>query len=96
MCKISVSVDEEFAALGFIGTSPAKIEIELLSGEKIVGKNMLAKGNPQKPLGEAEFRDKFYSCTANLAQRERLCELLSRIDELSNLSEVSEICKQTR
>ncbi|CUU91692.1 hypothetical protein [Campylobacter hyointestinalis] len=87
MRKIDVKVDEEFAKLGFIGTSPVKIHIELNFGKIIKGKRMLAKGNPQNPMSIDEIKDKFYICTKNIKYQNRIFEILSELEKFKNLDE---------
>ncbi|MCW8328915.1 MmgE/PrpD family protein [Photobacterium sp. SDRW27] len=62
MPKIQMRVDPELEKLGFIGTAPVKIRVHLKSGEMLSIENDLAKGNPQKPLSEAEVAKKFTAC----------------------------------
>lgn len=92
MKKIDVRVDSEFKKLGFIGTSPAKIVIELNDGRIFEDVNMLAKGNPEKKLSSKEMKSKFLNCvTYNDA--EKLYELLLNIEKISEIEDITMYCK---
>lgn len=62
MAKIQMRVDPELEKLGFIGTAPVKLRVYLKGGETICIENDLAKGNPEKPLSQAEIDNKFTAC----------------------------------
>ncbi|OLQ72780.1 hypothetical protein BIT28_06195 [Photobacterium proteolyticum] len=60
--KIRMRVDPELEKLGFVGTAPVKIRVYLANGETLSIENDLARGNPEKPLSQAEIENKFNAC----------------------------------
>lgn len=79
MQKIDINVDDAFAKLGFIGTSPTRIEIVLTNGNTFKDVQMLAKGNPENPLSLDEIEKKFRMCTRGIENEDEifciLCDL---------------------
>ncbi len=65
MKKITMQVDPELAKLGFIGTAPVRLSIRMKNGQVFLLTNDLARGNPEKPLSEKLFKEKFLDCCAD-------------------------------
>lgn len=80
MQKIHISVDEEFAKLGFIGTSPTRIHIVFNDSKSIENIQLLAKGNPENPLSMDEIEAKFQMCTKNINHSEELFCILCDLE----------------
>ncbi|WP_018262996.1 MmgE/PrpD family protein [Methylobacterium sp. WSM2598] len=62
MERVRMTVSPSLARLGFIGTAPVEMEIEVEGGRVISGSRDLAVGNPERPLSEADRRAKFLAC----------------------------------
>jgi len=91
MTKISVSLDPEFAKLGFIGTAPANISIKMKNGRIFTTGSDLARGNPEKPLTDAELSDKFMECATKVLPSEICKKILSVLFSLDTLNDVADL-----
>lgn len=91
MKRITTHVDPDLATLGFIGTAPVKMEIALVSGETVHLSNDLARGTPEKPLEDADHREKFMRNTARIlgmAKAQKLLETLFTLETLPSIEEI--------
>lgn len=59
MQRVTMAVDDDLAKLGFIGTAPVKLRITMTDGQILEASNDLARGNPEKPLSDQDFSNKF-------------------------------------
>ncbi|HAW44891.1 MAG TPA: MmgE/PrpD family protein [Sutterella sp.] len=86
MGKISMAIDDELAALGFIGYAPVKMTIKMRDGSEVKLRRMRAKGRPELPLTLEEHQAKFFDC-----MRYAGCEAHAQSwwDILSNLKDAS-------
>ena len=96
MQRITMAVDEDLAKLGFIGTAPVKLWITLTDGEQIFGENDLARGNPEKPFSDDEFRDKFRNCVKGLLDEQHTEQLLSSLFNLEKIPLIDELMVSIR
>ncbi|RDE22607.1 MmgE/PrpD family protein [Motiliproteus coralliicola] len=94
--RISMSVDDDLAKLGFIGTAPVKIWLTLKDGEEIYLENDLARGNPEKPFSNQEFSDKFRRCTQGLLPEAQAESLLAQLFQLEQVTSVRELLALTK
>lgn len=62
MRKVSISVDDELAKLGFIGYAPVKIAIRTKDGQEFFLRRMKARGRKETPFSIAEKKAKFSGC----------------------------------
>ncbi len=86
MRRIDVKIDPELAKLGFIGTAPIRMKVFLKNGSVHHLANDLAQGNPEKPLTQDQFHQKFISClstTSKKGEAERWWDSLRNIENLS-------------
>lgn len=88
---ITMSVDDELAKLGFIGTAPVKMTIIMKNGDTIVAENDLAKGNPEKPFSDEEFSQKFKKCTQSKMSISDANALLALLFKLENVKSIDSI-----
>ena len=91
MRRVSMAVDEDLAKLGFIGTAPVKLRITLKNGQIITAANDLARGNPEKPLTDQDFSEKFMrNATRFLPQKttQQLLEALFALDEQQTVGDL--------
>lgn len=91
--KIKMEVDPELAALGFIGTAPAKIELHLANGRVLRRHCDLAKGNPEKLLTDADLHAKFLNCASLTYSPERA---QAALQALLCLEAAPDICAVTQ
>ena len=96
MSLISMEIDPELAKLGFIGTAPAKLSIQLKNGQEIKGSNDLAKGNPEKPLSHAEIEAKFRSCVEPVCGKQKTSDWLELLEffEQAQRSQIIHLLKK--
>lgn len=71
MKKVEMKVSPELEKLGFIGTAPIRMKIHLKDDNVIQLSNDLAKGNPEKPLSQEEFFNKFLDCSSKSVSKEK-------------------------
>ena len=91
MQRITMAVDDDLAKLGFIGTAPVKLHITMKNGDVLIKTNDLARGNPEKPLTDLDFSNKFLSNTARFLSQEKsqtLLEMLSTLEKQQSISEL--------
>lgn len=96
MQRVHMRIDEELAKLGFIGTAPIKLRLQLTDGRCIEAENDLARGNPEKPFSDEEFSDKFLACCDGLLPQEQAQRLLAKLFELEQQADIEEILRLTR
>mgnify|MGYP000103120747 CR=1 FL=1 len=96
MAGITMSVDDDLAKLGFIGTAPVKIWIRLKNGESLFFENDLAIGNPEKPFCDSDFTEKFLKCTQNKMTISDSNDLLDKLFNLENIRSIESITKLIR
>lgn len=87
MKKIKMEVSPELATLGFIGTAPIRLKVYLKNGEVISLSNDLAVGNPEKPLPESVFKEKFLDCSKGVTKvktAEKWYEILQGLENASS------------
>jgi 2-methylcitrate dehydratase PrpD len=89
--KIKMEVDPELAALGFIGTAPAKIEVRLKNGNLFQRRCDLAKGNPEKPLSDSDLQAKFLNCAATLYPTDKARSALETVLGLEAAPDIQKI-----
>ncbi len=93
--RISMEIDSELAALGFIGTAPAKLRITLEDGRTLEGRCDLATGNPEKPLSDSDLTSKFMECASRVLEPTRsrkLLDMLFSLDEIEDINLIADLC----
>ena len=95
MKRITPSIDPELAKLGFIGTAPVKIEIVMEDGQTFHLENDLARGNPQKPLSDADHTEKFLRNTTGILGEKRAARLLERLFHLEEEPDIADLVRLT-
>ncbi|SCY04469.1 MmgE/PrpD family protein [Desulfoluna spongiiphila] len=96
MGRISMDVDDALARLGFIGTAPVKLKITLTDGEVLCVENNLARGNPEKPLQDADITTKFLNNARRVVPEERAEALLASLVNLEAAPDIRAIMAATR
>ena len=91
MQRVSMAVDEDLAKLGFIGTAPVKLQITLKDGQMIKVSNDLARGNPEKPLTDHDFSDKFLRNATRFLSQKKAQQLLESLFTLEKQHSVGEL-----
>ncbi len=90
--KIEFGVHPEAEAAGF-DKMTTLIEVECLDGSKVAGRADFGKGSPANPMTDAELGEKFLQCAAwgglDRARAERVLDLAWRLDELSDINELT-------
>jgi len=63
----------------------ADATIELKSGTRLSSQPMIARGNPENPLSDAEITEKFFNLSSGLArnQSQKIYDTVMRLDELA-------------
>ncbi len=89
MKKIHMYVDGQYDNLGFMNTSPANIQVHLKNGEVITARCDIAKGNPENPLSEEEFKEKFMCCTRNRYTKTKAENLFKATMQLDEYDEIN-------
>ena len=93
MRRIEMEVDPELAKLGFIGTAPVRLSVQLKDGSTFRLENDLAQGNPQKPLSLEQRKNKFNSCLRVSACPHKAQDWWLLLDKLAQASaqEIAEL-----
>jgi 2-methylcitrate dehydratase PrpD len=95
--KVNFGVHPEAEAAGFDKMTTI-IEIELDDGKLIRGQADFGKGSPANPMTDAELSEKFSQCAAwgglNREQTKAVLELVWRIDELSDVNELTRLLRR--
>ena len=71
----------------------SRVTVTLKNGEKLEETVNMSHGRPEDPLTEDEVLGKFHECAAGLlseAQRNRVLDLIGRLDSLANVSELAD------
>jgi 2-methylcitrate dehydratase PrpD len=74
------------------GPFQSRVVVTLRDGEQLEATVNRAHGNPADPLTEDERLGKFHECAGTLApedQRDRIIDLTSRLDSLTNVAELA-------
>jgi 2-methylcitrate dehydratase PrpD len=74
------------------GPFQSRVVVTLRDGEQLEATVSRAHGNPADPLTEDERLGKFHECAGTLApedQRDRIIDLTSRLDSLTNVAELA-------
>ncbi len=66
----------------------AEATIELNTGERLISQPMIARGNPENPLSDAEIDEKFFELSANTLTRNQSQQIYDTVMELDNLTSV--------
>lgn len=88
MKKIRIQSDPELSAM-YPRKWPARVEIVMSSGERLIESVSYPKGDPENPLSESEVVGKFKSLTRGLIDdewAETLCERALSLDKISDTS----------
>ncbi|MGY0399111.1 MAG: MmgE/PrpD family protein, partial [Ostreibacterium sp.] len=67
----------------------AEVTIELTSGQRLTSKPMIARGNPENPLTDAEISDKFFSLsnsTLSPDHSQKIYESVMQLDDLPSVA----------
>lgn len=91
MRKVKMKISPELEKLGFIGTAPIRLKINLKDGSLIELSNDLAKGNPSKPLSEEDFFAKFLDCSKNAVDRDQAEIWFEQLRNLENMEEIRKL-----
>ena len=91
MSRINMEIDPELAALGFIGTAPAKLRIKLTDGRVLEGRCDLAVRNPEKPLSDSDIRSKFMECASRVLTQTRVQKLVDMLFSLERIEDIASI-----
>ncbi|WP_136680719.1 MmgE/PrpD family protein [Neptunomonas sp. XY-337] len=94
MSRITMGVDDDLAKLGFIGTAPIKVWINLVSGEQIFLENNLARGNHEKPFSDEEFTNKFTESTKGILSEDQAATLINDLLQLDKVSSIRTVTSQ--
>lgn len=81
------------------GAFESRVVVTLQGGEQLEATRNRAHGSPADPLTEAERLGKFHECAATLAgdaQRERIVELVARLDTLPDVRGLAAALAQER
>jgi hypothetical protein len=74
------------------GVFESRVVVTLRDGEQLDATANRAHGNPADPLSDEERLEKFHECAAALAsegQRDRIVELVGRLDALADVRELA-------
>lgn len=93
--KIRMEIDEELAALGFVGHAPAKLKIHLRDGRILEGRCDRARGNPEKPMSDEELNQKFLECATEVLALHSARSLLEVLVALEKMKDIEHIVKMT-
>lgn len=96
MRRITMSVDDDLAKLGFIGTAPVKIWITNKNGTVLFVENDLAMGNPEKPFSDKDFIEKFNKCVRGKLADSEAKLLLDQLFNLENIRSMTAFSKLLR
>src|SRR5687767_3942198 len=92
--NVHFGVHPEAEAAGFDKMTTI-LEIELDDGTLIEGQADFGKGSPANPMSDQELSDKFRECAAwgglDRAQSQAILELVWRIEELSDVTELTRL-----
>jgi 2-methylcitrate dehydratase PrpD len=69
----------------------AKVEVVLRNGRKFSYYQRAPRGLPECPASDAELKLKFYELTEGLLSREQVDQIVSTVDRLEALEDVSEL-----
>jgi 2-methylcitrate dehydratase PrpD len=93
--KVRVYLDEELDKL-YDSKWPALVEIELEDGKKYSSQVDWPKGEPEVPMTDEEIRRKFVSIASTVIGKDKADRVLSVIEDLENLSEISVLAELMR
>jgi len=91
MAKVETILDPELAGMG-TDRMRSVVEVELRDGRVISRVADTARGTPEKPLKEGELDEKFRECASFVLDEEkteRVLKMLRRIEEVSNIIELT-------
>lgn len=88
MPKIQIRSDPELSAV-YPRKWPARVEIVLRSGKRLMGATEYPKGDPENPLSESEVLGKFKSLTRRLITDDWAETLFQRVMALERVPDVS-------
>lgn len=95
--KIHFAVHPEAEAAGFDKMTTI-IEIELVDGKVVRGQADFGKGSPANPMTDDELSEKFRQCAAwgglTSAQAKAVLDLVWRIEELSDVNELTRLLRR--
>ena len=94
--RIYMEADPELSELGFIGTAPAKLRITLNDRRILEGSRDLSKGNPELPLSDEEFSDKFMECASKVLNLNHCRKVLKALFELEKVKDINLITRLLR
>ncbi len=90
MARIEMKLDAE-AEAAFPGRRGAVVEVETTAGERLAVRAPTRKGDPDKPLSEAELEAKYRDLAAPVIGREAALTLRAAIAELEGLADMAEL-----
>jgi 2-methylcitrate dehydratase PrpD len=91
LSKIHMEIDPEFASLGLIGSAPAKLQVMLKDGRVLNGRCDLAKGNPEKPLSDAELSAKFLDNVSDIIDPPHSQKILNTLFAFEKADDINAI-----
>ncbi len=75
------------------GARPAAVMVRLKDGGELHRRVDHSRGRPEKPLTQAELRDKFDTCAARVLDPERSRHMADVIDGLDRVESIRELCE---
>jgi 2-methylcitrate dehydratase PrpD len=93
MAKTEMKIDEELAALGFVGHAPAKLRLRLKDGRVLESRCDMARGNPQIPLGDEGLKEKFLECATKVIDHKSAARLLEALFALEKNEDIRSVVK---
>lgn len=91
--KIKIVEDKNITSL-FPDKYAAKVEIEMINGEKYIKFIDTPKGDPNNPLSIREFEEKFTSLAKNVINEKRTNEIIKDILRLEKIKNISDLIKK--
>jgi 2-methylcitrate dehydratase PrpD len=90
--KVKVIEDPEIEKV-FPEKSPSVIEIRTKTGKVFTARTEAAKGDPQNPMSEQDFIEKFHSLTSQRMAEKSRQEMVSMVLNLEKLDDLSNLTK---
>ena len=93
MPKVRMFVHPEQTTRESFATRFSEVTITLRGGRKLTQRVDQAKGQPKKPLTDAELDVKFRDCAARVLPREQGDSLLAAVRQLESVSDVAAVAR---
>jgi 2-methylcitrate dehydratase PrpD len=93
MPKVRMFVHPDQTTRASLPTRFTEVAIKLADGRRLVKNVLLAKGQPQNPLTDAELTTKFHDCAARVMSRDRAESVLAAVRTLETAPDVSAVAR---